>query len=263
MGGFEGYFSYDQSVLQYVTGGSVASGNDDEIHIRDTEREETSTRIKYAIKFRARKAGTCRISLKKPYTVYGTEDDEKMSVGAAGLTLEILSSKDILKTAHPQKEETEKKTASMTPEEQQNPGMPDQSSPLPANAPTEGADREMPLKEEEQDETGEEMQSAEKGQEESAQSSPSESVSAQEEEKNAQGISRQTCIIVICFCVTGLVMIAILSGSLWNIRNEEETEWEEQEDETEQNQEEIPIEQEESMTEIEQRLEKKRDWLKK
>ena len=29
MNGFEGYFSYNQNVMQYITGGSVASGNDD------------------------------------------------------------------------------------------------------------------------------------------------------------------------------------------------------------------------------------------
>ncbi len=40
IGGFKGYFSYDNSVLKYVTGGSVASGNDNEFLVSDTDRED-------------------------------------------------------------------------------------------------------------------------------------------------------------------------------------------------------------------------------
>ena len=40
--GFDGYFSYDQDIMQYITGGSVSSGNDDEIHVKDLDRETRS-----------------------------------------------------------------------------------------------------------------------------------------------------------------------------------------------------------------------------
>ena len=55
MSGFEGYFTYDSRVLQYITGGSVANGNDDKFQISDTGRESGVNTLKYSVKFVARK----------------------------------------------------------------------------------------------------------------------------------------------------------------------------------------------------------------
>jgi hypothetical protein len=52
-------------------------------------------------------------------------------------------------------------------------------------------------------------------------------------------------------------MIAVFARSLWDLPKEEEEVWEQEEQIQEE------LEQDESMSEIEQRLEKKRDWLKK
>ena len=63
--GFEGYFSYNQNVMQFITGGSIASGNDDEIHIKDLDRDTGTQKIKYSLQFRARKAGASSVALKR------------------------------------------------------------------------------------------------------------------------------------------------------------------------------------------------------
>lgn len=79
--GFEGYFTYDNRYLRFESGGSVVHGNDDAFQILDMERAAGSTKLKYSVKFTARKAGGSMISLKKPYNVL--EDDgnnSKMSV---------------------------------------------------------------------------------------------------------------------------------------------------------------------------------------
>lgn len=87
--GFEGYFSYDNRVLQFQTGGSVVFGNDDEFRIEDVERESSSTTIKYSVKFLARKEGSTAITLKKPYNVFGESTSDKMSVSYNSLNVVV------------------------------------------------------------------------------------------------------------------------------------------------------------------------------
>lgn len=95
IGGFKGYFSYDNSVLKYVTGGSVASGNDNEFLVSDTDRESGSYRLKYAVKFTARAAGNTTVMLKSPYAVYGYGDNaEEMSVSYSPLNIVVSPKKD-------------------------------------------------------------------------------------------------------------------------------------------------------------------------
>ncbi len=91
IGGFKGYFSYDNSVLRYVTGGTVASGNDDEFLITDTDREEASGRLKYSVKFIARASGNTTLMLKQPYAVYsyGSNAEEEMSVSYSPLNIVV------------------------------------------------------------------------------------------------------------------------------------------------------------------------------
>ncbi len=101
IGGFKGYFGYDNSVLKYVTGGSVMSGNDDEFYLTDTDREEGSKTIKYSIKFIARKDGNTIINLKKPYAVYSFEDKSEMSVSYNELNIVVEKKKKAAKTPKP------------------------------------------------------------------------------------------------------------------------------------------------------------------
>ncbi len=87
--GFEGYFPYDNRVLQFQTGGSVVYGNDDEFRIVDVERTGTEKKIKYSVKFRARHEGNTTITLKKPYNVFGKDTSEKLSVSYNTLTIVV------------------------------------------------------------------------------------------------------------------------------------------------------------------------------
>lgn len=89
MSGFEGYFTYDSRVLQYITGGSVANGNDDKFQISDTGRESGVNTLKYSVKFVARKAGSTSIELKQPCAVYSSEDSSKMSVSSDTLNIMV------------------------------------------------------------------------------------------------------------------------------------------------------------------------------
>ena len=101
IGGFKGYFGYDNSVLKYVTGGNVMSGNDDEFYLTDTDREEGSKTIKYSIKFIARKDGNTIINLKKPYAVYSFEDESEMSVSYNELNIVVEKKKKAAKAPNP------------------------------------------------------------------------------------------------------------------------------------------------------------------
>ena len=77
MSGFEGFFTYDNTVLQFQTGGSVVYGNDDAFQISDIDRSSTATKLKYSIKFKARKAGDTEIALTEPYHVFGESTSTK------------------------------------------------------------------------------------------------------------------------------------------------------------------------------------------
>ena len=92
--GFEGYFSYNQNVMQFITGGSIASGNDDEIHIKDLDRDTGTQKIKYSLQFRARKAGTSSVALKRYRQIKKAEQDTRLSVGSASLEIEVISQKE-------------------------------------------------------------------------------------------------------------------------------------------------------------------------
>ena len=140
MSGFEGYFTYDSRVLQYITGGSVANGNDDKFQISDTGRESGVNTLKYSVKFVARKAGSTSIELKQPCAVYSSEDSSKMSVSSD--TLNIM----VKKTAKAVKKPDVKSTAKPQPPKdgdnkamQPSPETPDVESPQATVVPTVAA----------------------------------------------------------------------------------------------------------------------------
>lgn len=101
IGGFKGYFSYDNSVLKYVTGGNVISGNDNEFLISDTDREKGTNKIKYSIKFIARASGSTSIGLKQPYSVYSYTDSSEMSVSYSPLNILVKNKKAASTTPAP------------------------------------------------------------------------------------------------------------------------------------------------------------------
>lgn len=128
--GFQGYFSYDNRILQFVTGGSVVHGNDDAFQIDDTSRSASASKIIYSVKFLARKAGNTAISLKKPYEVTADDDNaSKMSVSYNALNVVVKEPGSESSTKPPQKTEAPEKSAA--PEETKKP---EQSSPEPTRS---------------------------------------------------------------------------------------------------------------------------------
>lgn len=109
--GFEAYFSYDNRILQFVTGGNVVHGNDDEFQIDDTERTVSATKITYSVRFIARAKGSTSISLKKRFEVTADDDDSsKMSVSYSPLLVTV--KKKAAETPVPEQTQPPKETAS-------------------------------------------------------------------------------------------------------------------------------------------------------
>lgn len=135
IGGFKGYFSYDNSVLKYVTGGTVASGNDDEFLITDTDREEASGRLKYSVKFIARASGNTTLMLKSPYAVYGYGDnaEEEMSVSYSPLNI-VVSPKRKPAQVTKKPASTKKPVSTKKPEATRKPEDSPSHSPVPVDS---------------------------------------------------------------------------------------------------------------------------------
>jgi len=92
MKGFEGHFTYNSRVLQFVTGGNVTHGNDDSFRINDTKRITSASKITYSVKFIARNAGSASITMREPYHAYA-DDEASSEMSVSYNTLNILVKK--------------------------------------------------------------------------------------------------------------------------------------------------------------------------
>lgn len=253
--GFEGYFSYNQNVMQFVTGGSVASGNDDEIHIKDLDRETGIRKIKYSLQFRARKAGTSSVALKRYRQIKKAEEDTKLSVGSASLEIEVISSKEyqakiqrqerqqgLQQTEErPEEEPVESPVASMTAGD-----AADHTSDMTAHDDAADGDNTFQM----EDVTSEKTELPEK----------------------PKGLDRKIYLIILSLAVIGFVIVvSLLVNALKEAGAEEpeETEGTEALERTDQNiisedwDDLDPAGREKRLDEIEKRLEEKRRWLRK
>lgn len=88
-GDFEGYISYDDNKLQYVTGPDSMTGGEGILKIRDEELGSTSNVRKYSMYFKAVKLGSCTIAMRGTPEVYEADAGYLMSVSASDLTIEI------------------------------------------------------------------------------------------------------------------------------------------------------------------------------
>lgn len=282
MSGFEGYFSYNQSVMKYITGGTVSSGNDDEFSISDTNREDGSTELKYSIQFKARRAGSSTISLKSPYAVYSAEDSSKMPV--ASNVLNILVVTENLETTEVEESQTDVKENQTKKEDaleenqgkdMEPPDTPGEGGVEPPDTLGEGGMEPITTPKEDGIESPEKF--------EDGQIYPSEqpvseemdflkdSREAQKEVSTNEKKDVTTTVIIFALIFAICLLVAIIIGLILIKKQtfEEEETWS-LEELWEENQKEIPeekaedsIEAEESLEDIERRLEKKRYWLRK
>lgn len=149
MQSFEGYFSYDNRILRFVTGGSVIHGNDDKFRIQDTERESSASTITYSVKFLARKQGSTAISMEKPYSVR-TDDDNATKMSVSYNTLNILVKK---KSAEQSEQQSPQPTnaslspkASASPDVSATPEASGEPSPTPGKKDVPGSNKLRKLK---------------------------------------------------------------------------------------------------------------------
>lgn len=249
--GFEGYFSYNQNVMQFITGGSVASGNDDEIHIKDLDRDTGTQRIKYSLQFRARKAGTSSVALKRYRQIKKAEEDTKLSVGSASLEIQVISQKEYQRKI---KKYEKQQILPQTKEElkEETTGAPEIS--MKPEEPTDQTD------------------SGDAAIDKTLQNTAATSEIA-EKTKESGGLTKEICIVILCLAVVGFVMVAVLLANALKEEKAgediEETEWMADPEKTKKDidpeewENVDPDSREKRLNEIEQRLEEKRRWLRK
>lgn len=260
MTGFEGYFSYDQDIMKYITGGSVASGNDNEIHIKDLDWEQGTKKIKYSLQFRARKKGESNVGLKRGYHISTDDEDTKFSVGTASVNVQVISKKEYEKTMPQQTGETENA--------QDISEIPEEASPEAASAVPEKTDIFAASAVPQTTCPTEDVQKPENTVSETKEPEVSDTVPEQPEKK---GLTRGTCLVIICLALIGLGMVLILLAGV--LRSKEEymeiedfSESEEDQDTGEIDNGKKVADQEiqiQDLQEIEKRLEEKRRWLRK
>ena len=260
MTGFEGYFSYDQDIMKYITGGSVASGNDNEIHIKDLDREQGTKKIKYSLQFRARKKGDSNVGLKRGYHISTADEDTKFSVGTASVNVQVISKKEYEKTMPQQTGETENA--------QDISEIPEEVSPEAASDVPEKTDIFAASAVPQTTCPTEDVQKPENIVSETKEPEVSDTVPEQPEKK---GLTRGTCLVIICLALIGLGMVLILlAGALRSkeeyMETEDFSESEEDQDTGETDDGKKVADQEiqtQDLQEIEKRLEEKRRWLRK
>ena len=96
IGGFEGYISYDENLVEFETGGNHISGGGGILRISDLDSEQQSESKKYGIKFRAKKKGECTFKISDTPMVYNADGDE-LSVSSNQFVLSIINSETMSK----------------------------------------------------------------------------------------------------------------------------------------------------------------------
>lgn len=294
MGGFEGYFSYNQGVMKYMTGGSVSSGNDDVFSVSDMERERSATTLKYSIQFKARRSGVSTVELKSPYNAYNADRSEKMSVAYDSLNIRVLSKKEARRQQENALGQTEKPTeeaggdGSSSGEEKPAEETTGENSNGEEFSAKTGQDGKLP--DSTMKESAGEEEPADVLEKDIWTASPQPAVLAAEDGDTSSGggLSRRVCIAVIIIAginliLLGLAFVRIKRQSIWEEEQEPEEEsesdvmWEtmdgtdslenwDDSDDMEKSDEWMDVngsEASDSLEQIERRLEQKRRWLRK
>ena len=91
-GQFEGYISYNDDVLEYVTGPDTIAGGEGILKINDLEPDARYNVRKYELFFKATRIGTSDIAMRGTPEVYEAEMGYLMSVSSAPLTIKVQAS---------------------------------------------------------------------------------------------------------------------------------------------------------------------------
>lgn len=94
LGDFEGYLTYDDSVLEYVTGPSCITGGGGMLKIADIGASKTDTTRRYLLRFRAVNQGQAEFSFYDTPMVYAYETGLTMSVFSNILSVHVMPPED-------------------------------------------------------------------------------------------------------------------------------------------------------------------------
>ncbi|WP_167955273.1 cohesin domain-containing protein [Anaerosporobacter faecicola] len=97
IGGFETLLSYDNDKLEFVSGGSLVSGDDGILRISDLNPENVVTSRKYVLQFKAIEQGNAKIEVIDQAYVYTYEDSAEMSVSCNSLSINIETDEKVSK----------------------------------------------------------------------------------------------------------------------------------------------------------------------
>lgn len=89
LGDFEGFISYNDDVLEYVSGPACITGGSGKLEINDTGASGSWDTRRYAMKFKALKIGNSLIQIINTPTAYEYETMQQMSVSSSVYFLEI------------------------------------------------------------------------------------------------------------------------------------------------------------------------------
>lgn len=89
IGDFEGFLTYDEDVLEFVSEASFIAGGKGLIKISDINVVNGETSKKYVVKFRAKETGTSAVAFRETPSVYDFDEGITMSVSSNQLDIEV------------------------------------------------------------------------------------------------------------------------------------------------------------------------------
>ena len=101
IGNVELFVSFDSSCVSFIDTGKYTIGGDGLVLISDWDASGNSTRKKYALEFKAKKAGTCRFAVGDQPAVLLADSKEEMSVSSVNMSVTVMK-----KNAVKEEEET-------------------------------------------------------------------------------------------------------------------------------------------------------------
>lgn len=88
-GDFEGYISYTDSILEYVTGPDCVAGGEGILKLNDPDPGTGMNVRKYSLYFKAVKIGNCEVRMRGTPEVYEAESGYLMSVSSDSLAIDV------------------------------------------------------------------------------------------------------------------------------------------------------------------------------
>ncbi len=90
IGNVEMFVVFDSSCVSFIDNGKYTIGGDGLVLISDWEESKSSTRKKYALEFKAKRAGSCKFSVGDQPAVFLADSEEQMSVSSVNMSVTVI-----------------------------------------------------------------------------------------------------------------------------------------------------------------------------